>query len=129
MRLFANVRSYFIAVGIYSHHTNQAQPLNAKVLLISLFFVIVFMSTTAFVIFKATDIFEYAICFYFGITRPAAMAIHLTFFFQMPRIIKFIRNCEQFVKTSGWLLAKNAISNFKFQMINIQFSLVFCFLK
>lgn len=100
MRIFQNIRQYFEAAGTYSQQTYQAQPFNAKIALILLFFIIIFMSTSAFFVFKATDMFEYAICFYFGITRPTAIAIYLTIWIEMPQTIQFIENCEQFVEAS-----------------------------
>lgn len=102
VKLFQNVLTYFEAMGIYSLQSDQAQSYNGKKLLIPLSLAIMFTSTSAFLVFKAAAVFEYAICFYFGITRPTAVAIFLILSFQMPNIIKFIENCEQFVNRSEW---------------------------
>lgn len=87
-------------MGVYSLQTNQAQPFNRKILLFSVSLLIMFTSSLAFLVYKAEAIFEYAIGFYFCITRSAIPALYLIIWLQMPKIIKFIGNCEQFVETS-----------------------------
>lgn len=90
-------------MGIYSPEspeTNQAQSFNPKILLISLSLIIMFTSTSAFVVFEAAAVFEYAICFYFCITRPIALAVYYVIWLEMPQIIKFIGNGEQFITMS-----------------------------
>lgn len=100
MRLFQNVRTHFETMGIYSVQTNQAQPFNSKISLILLYFLITLISTTACVVFKASAVFEYAIGFYFCNSRLTALAVYLIIWLQMPNIIKFIGNCEQFIEKS-----------------------------
>lgn len=106
MKLFQNVRSNFEKMGIDSYQTNQVQSFNGKVPLILLCLVIMFISTTAAVVLKATAIFEYAICFYFNATRSTVMAIYLIYLFKMSKITKFIENSERFIEKSEWYLDK-----------------------
>lgn len=113
MRLFQNVRTYFETIGIYSQQTNQAQSINLKIPLLSLSTIVMFVSTSAYLIFKATAVFDVAICFYWSITRPTTLAIYLTIWLQMPQIIKFIGNCERFVNKSECRTQFNSSVNFQ----------------
>lgn len=117
MKLFQNVRAYFETMGIYSYQTNQAQSFNGKILLILLPLLVMFTSTSTFLIFKASDTFEYVSCLYWCITRPTAMAVYLIFWFQMPKIIKFIGDCEQFVEMSEWNQLQILFYGIKFLML------------
>lgn len=70
-----------------------------------------FTSTLAFLVFKAAAVFEYAICFYFCITRPIALAGYFLYWLQMPKINIFFGNCEQFVEKSKLNPQKHLISS------------------
>lgn len=100
MKLFRNVQSYFDTIGIYCLRTNRARSFNVRFLLLLSSIVITFMSTAAFFVFKASATFEYAVCFYFNITRANSLILVLIIFFKMPKIIKFIGKCERFIERS-----------------------------
>lgn len=100
MKLFRNVRTYFDTMGIYCHQTNQARSLNVRILLLLSPIIVMFITTLAFLVFRATAAFEYAICFHFNITRANALVTCLIMHFQMPKITKFIEKCERFIERS-----------------------------
>lgn len=116
MKLFQNVRKFFDEIGIFSGETNQAQLFPMKILVLSLSVLIVFISICAFAVMKATTMTEYALCFYGCITHITGLGVYVIIALEMPKMVKFMENSDEFVAKSETVLWIFQCFSFIFQI-------------
>lgn len=107
MKLFESLQTYYAALDIYPKQSDKRSSFNLHNLFIPLNFSVLFIFQIGFFLFKAKDIVEHAETFYSSLTILGCNAIFVTKFWEMPNILKLIRNFESFIEKSE--LENNAV--------------------
>lgn len=109
---------------LFNIHPSQSYRKPHSISFIKIAFLISFaqftFTTVAFLVFEAESMFDYGFTFYVLISIFNSFAIYLIFLWQSLNTIKFIENCEKFIKRSEFQCAK-------LSMRFVVFSLLFSF--
>lgn len=102
MELFLSVRKFWLTMGIKPtpnpkqiHH-----PPNARNGIFLLSLIMIFISTMAFLLFRANTLLEYGSCMYGSLSEFCVFFDVLISIWRTPTIFKMIETCEQFIKMS-----------------------------
>lgn len=112
IELFQFIRRVYQIVGIIPSYSNPKWFLiESRKMIFLLGLTQYLISTAAYLIFEAKSMIEYAISFLFLIFVIDSVILYVIHIGQIENILKFIGNCEQFIKSSKWWSEKNFIAN------------------
>lgn len=101
IKLFEFNQKHYRAIGIYPTQSNQKHSsFNSKNSIFLFCFIQFCISMTAFIIFEANNMLDYAIASFGLVTTTIIMAIYLLTLWQKENTVKFIENCEAFIEKS-----------------------------
>lgn len=100
MDLFQSIRKFWQTMGIKPSDPNQVHPFNARNLFFISSLIMICISTTAFLIFRAETLLEYGSCLYWSLSEHVMLVNILIDIWRIPIIFKMIEACERFIEMS-----------------------------
>lgn len=98
IQLFQSLRKFIRMLGIHPSQPNQRYSFSLKSVAIFMTLILLFASSTAYFLFKAETIPEYAQCFYMSATALCITINFLTLCLEMRNILKLIEKYEEFIQ-------------------------------
>lgn len=102
IKLFQSVQKFQRIQGIYPLQPHQRTPFNGKNLLILFCVAQMFLSASAFFIFKAQSMYEFGLTLYASLTEVLTFVCITTTLWKIVEVSKFIENTENFVNKSKY---------------------------
>lgn len=121
IKLVVSVKQYYRTMGIYPKQPNQYYTINARNIFFSLSMALISISTSAFFIFKASSIREYAETLYIASTQMTGLFIFLITFWKMPKILAIIEKSEELIEKSKFQLKIHPLVKLDWPFFSITF--------
>lgn len=104
IKLFKFIRKIYHHIGISPSESNPKHSLiNLKHWFIILCNAQFFLSSTAYLLFKASSMIEYGMAFFISTSIVASTAVYLIFFYKVKNILNYIEKCEGFIEQSEYI--------------------------
>lgn len=100
VKLFETVRKCYDTMGIYSFKANQIESFNSKTFIFSLSNTLFFVSSLAYVLFRANTTQGLGISVFNATSIVAVSTATLIIIWRLPHILKLIGMCDSFIEKS-----------------------------
>lgn len=100
IKLFQSIQKFLNIQGIYPLQSNQSTPYNGKNLFFLFCYVQMFISATAFCLFKAKSMYEFGLTFYASLTELQTIVYFTIILWKVDKVLKLIGNLENFIEKS-----------------------------
>lgn len=117
LKLFEFVRRHYGILGIYSAQPNQSRSCNLRKKIVLLCMILVFISTTAFILFEAKSIEEIGASFTAFFMELFVMIFFIINIRKISEIINSIEMMEKFIEKSTFMGSTFLSNSFKFYRI------------
>lgn len=101
IELFKFIRKTYKHIEI-SEFDQEHNLINLKHCFIILCDAQFFLSSTAYLLFKANSMIEYGMAFFICTSIVASTAVYLIFFYKVKNILNYIEKCEAFIQKSEY---------------------------